>query len=100
MVGPHWIVCAQAQAAVISHVPVGCNTPIRDDFDRWLPRARWLAAPVVLFVHDSRFELNPSEQLPRRRVTSLSKVDIRRDGQVVRTIHITRLERDSATAGR
>jgi hypothetical protein len=100
LVGPHWIVCAQVQAAVKQHVAVGCNTPIPDDFDRWLPRARWEAAPVVLFVHDSRFELEPSKQLPRRRVTSLSKVDVRRHGQVVRSIRITRLEQASAAASR
>jgi hypothetical protein len=34
---PHWMVCAQAQAAVQNRVAVGCQTPERTDFDDWLP---------------------------------------------------------------
>ncbi|MDP9000545.1 MAG: glycosyltransferase family 39 protein, partial [Myxococcota bacterium] len=33
VVGPHWVICAQVDAALRGDVPVGCNTPIRDDFD-------------------------------------------------------------------
>jgi hypothetical protein len=93
VVGPHWTVCAQAQAALLGKVAVGCNTPIRDDFDRWLPRERWLRAPVILFVHDSRFEIDPARELPGRKVASISRVDVRRGGQVVRMIRVTRLDR-------
>ena len=59
VVGPHYIVCAQAHAVLGGSVPVGCNSPIRDDFDAWYPRQRWLDAPVVLYVQDSRFEVDP-----------------------------------------
>ena len=93
VVGPHWIVCAQAQAAVGHTVPVGCNTPLRDDFDRWFPRKRWFDAPVLLYVQDNRFELDPKRELPHRQVTSISRTAVRRAGTVIRTIRITRLER-------
>jgi hypothetical protein len=98
VVGPHWIVCAQAQAAVGHAVPVGCNSPLRDDFDRWFPRERWLNAPVVLYVQDTRFEVDPKRELPHRRVTSISRATVRRGGQIVRTLRATRLERASQHA--
>lgn len=93
VVGPHWVVCAQAQAALGNRAPVGCNTPQRDDFDRWYPRSRWLDAPVVLLVYDSRFPLDPKLELPGRTVKSRSKVEVRRGGRVVRTIWVTRLDK-------
>lgn len=93
VVGPHWTVCAQAHALLEYRALVGCNTLIRDDFDRWLPRTRWHQAPVVLFVHDSRFEVKPELELPGRTVTASSKVDVTRGGRVVRTIWVTRLEK-------
>lgn len=93
VVGPHWVVCAQAQAAVGNKVPVGCNTSIRDDFDRWYPRGRWLSAPVLLYVTDSRFHIDPAKELPGRTVKSISRVAIRRGGRVVRTVRIYRLDK-------
>jgi hypothetical protein len=93
VVGPHWIVCAQAHAKLELRVPVGCNTALRDDFDRWLPRKRWIHAPVVLYVHDSRFEVQPELELPGRVATRQSEVEIVRGGRVVRTIWVTRLEK-------
>ncbi len=33
VVGPHWVVCAQLDAALRGEIPVGCDTPVRDDFD-------------------------------------------------------------------
>lgn len=98
VVGPHWIVCAQAQAHLDHRVRVGCNGPLRDDFDDWLPRQRWLDAPVLLYVHDSRFDVDPARELPGRRVVEKSRVDVRRADRVVRTIWVTRLDRDDATA--
>jgi hypothetical protein len=95
VVGPHWVVCAQAQAAVGNKVPVGCNTPMRDDFDRWYPRKRWLDAPVILYVTDSRFHIDPEKELPNRTVKSISRVAIRRGGHVVRTVRIIRLDKAS-----
>jgi hypothetical protein len=93
VVGPHWIVCAQAHAKLELRVPVGCNGPLRDDFDRWMPRERWLRAPVVLYVHDSRFDLRPERELPGRVATWQRQVDVLRGGRVVRTIWVTRLEK-------
>ena len=95
VVGPHWVVCAQAAAAVNGVVPVGCNTPIHDDFDRWFPRKRWLAAPVILYVTDSRFHIDPAKELPDRTVKSISRIAIRRGGRVVRTVRIFRLDKSS-----
>ncbi len=92
VVGPHWIICAQAQLAIGRSVRVGCNTPIPDDFDRWLPREKWRSAAVVLYVHDSRFDVVPSEALPGRVERSRSKVDVLRGGRVVRTLWVTRLD--------
>lgn len=94
VVGPHWIVCGQAHAMLGRRVPVGCNGPRRDDFDRWLPRERWAAAPHVLYVHDSRFDLDPERELEGRWVRSVRKVDVRRGGRVVRTLWVTHLEKD------
>jgi hypothetical protein len=98
VVGPHWTVCAQAHAALAHRVPVGCNTEIRDDFDRWFARERWLRAPVVLYVHDSRRNIRPELELPGRVVTRSSRVDVRRGNAVVRTIWVTRLEKEIETA--
>ncbi len=93
VVGPHYIVCAQAQAALGARVPVGCNSPIRDDFDDWYPRQRWLDAPVVLYVQDDRFDVDPKVELPNRVVSGVAAVEVRRGGVVVRTIRITRLDK-------
>ena len=98
VVGPHYIVCAQAQAALGARVPVGCNSPIRDDFDDWYPRRRWLEAPVVLYVQDDRFDVDPKAELPNRVVSGVSSVEVRRGGVVVRTIRVTRLDKLSGVA--
>ena len=93
VVGPHWMICAQVHARLENRAPVGCNTLTRDDFDRWFPRKRWLSAPVVLYVHDSRFDVKPELELPTHVVTRVGKVDVERGGRVVRSIWVTRLER-------
>jgi Dolichyl-phosphate-mannose-protein mannosyltransferase len=93
VIGPHWIVCAQLEALFGGRVPVGCNEPRPDDFDRWLPRPTWLGAKSVLYVSDSRFDRDPEKELPDHAVRSVSKVDVRRGGIVVRTIWVTHLER-------
>ncbi|MCC6216775.1 MAG: glycosyltransferase family 39 protein [Polyangiaceae bacterium] len=105
VVGPHWIVCAQA-AAALARAPggerlarrVGCNGPIRDDFDRWLPRPAWIVHPTVLYVTDSRFPRDPATELPGRRVVEAARWDVMRGGRVVRTLTVTHLELDEATA--
>jgi hypothetical protein len=93
IVGPHWIVCAQAHAALGARVPAGCNTPQRDDFDGWLPRDKWIDAPTLLYVTDSRFHLEPERELPGRTLRALHRMDILRGGVVVRTLRIARLEK-------
>lgn len=107
LVGPHWIVCSQAAAALARApgeerlaVRVGCNGPLRDDFDRWLPRPAWLAHPTVLYVTDTRFERDPAVELPGRRVVERAQLEVLRAGRVVRTLTVTHLEVDEASAHR
>jgi hypothetical protein len=96
--GPHWVVCAQLEAALRGAWPVGCDTPVRDDFDTWLPRAVWKHAEAVVWVSDARFEPWPDvpsyapllgEYVPLR----ARQVPFERDGRVVRTFTITVLAR-------
>jgi hypothetical protein len=95
VVGPHYVVCAQAHAALGNTAPVGCNTPRRDDFDFWFPRSRWIEAPFIVYVHDSRFTVDPERELPNRIVRGRSHVDVVRGGITVRTIWVTILEKGS-----
>lgn len=98
VVGPHWIVCAQAAAALGGRVPVGCNTPVRDDFDGWLARSRWINAPVILYVTDSRFHVDPKRELPHRKVKAVDTLQVRRGGIIVRRVTVTRLDKASDVA--
>src|SRR5262249_10929795 len=90
IVGPHWVICAQLEAALRGELPVGCDTPIPDDFDTWWPRARWRAADVVVWVHDARFG---APVLATHAPLRAREVQVRRDGRVVRTFKITVLAR-------
>jgi hypothetical protein len=56
---PHWVLCAQLEAALHGEADVGCNTPVEDDFDRWLPRAQWRARDALVWVTDARFPFPP-----------------------------------------
>lgn len=98
VVGPHWTVCAQVHAALGHAVPVGCNSPMRDDFDDWLPRSKWLSAPVILFVTDDRFPAAETGEFPNRSVRGVSRTEVMRDGRAVRSIRITRLDKSSDIA--
>jgi hypothetical protein len=91
VVGPHWVVCAQLEAALRGALPVGCDTPIPDDFDTWLPRRRWERDDLLLWVDDGRFAdaPRPAAFVPLRTRT----VDVRRAGRVVRAFTITVLAR-------
>lgn len=90
VVGPHWVVCAQLEAALRGELPVGCDTPVRDDFDDWLPRARWRGADVVLWVRDARFEATSTPtHVPLRE----REVRVERGGRTVRVFTITVLVR-------
>ncbi|HEY8041153.1 MAG TPA: hypothetical protein VIF15_15205, partial [Polyangiaceae bacterium] len=96
--GPHWVVCAQLEAALRGEWPVGCDTPVHDDFDTWWPRARWKEADAIVWVSDARFE--PWPEIPSyapllSTYVPLRSRDVRidRDGRVVRVFTITVLVR-------
>jgi hypothetical protein len=90
VVGPHWVVCAQLEAALRDQVPVGCNTPVPDDFDAWWPRSRWRAADLVVWVSDARF--GPAS-LAHYASVHEREVRIERAGRPVRLFTITLLAR-------
>ncbi|MCC6902277.1 MAG: glycosyltransferase family 39 protein [Polyangiaceae bacterium] len=96
VVGPHWTICAQAHALLGRRVRVGCNGPRRDDFDDWLPRGEWAEARHVLFVHDSRFAVDPEHDLPGRAVRGVFTAQVMRGGRLVRTLWVTHLEKTGA----
>ncbi len=87
VVGPHWTVCAQLHAG-LPGIAVGCATPIRDDFDDWLPRSQWRAAESVLFVTDNREGGNGGEQLPNHVPIAQSRVVVYRGGRVARVFQL------------
>jgi hypothetical protein len=90
VVGPHWVICAQLEAALRDQVPVGCDTPVADDFDFWWPRARWRSADVVVWVSDARF--GPPTLLMHAPLRQ-REVRIERAGRLVRVFTITVLAR-------
>jgi hypothetical protein len=96
VVGPHWVVCAQLHAALRADLPVGCATPIEDDFDRWYPRSTWRRAETLVLVTDDRFETTPATSFPEHVVTREVKLDVFRGGRVARTFRIFVLERRAA----
>ena len=87
LVGPHWTICAQLQAA-LPEAKVGCATPVRDDFDGWLPREKWRAADTVLFVTDNRFPTDGASELPLLSRYSQSKVSTVRGGRTARVFQL------------
>jgi hypothetical protein len=97
VVGSHWIVCAQVHAALPGSVLVGCNSPEKDDFDDWLPRAVWQEARVILYVTDSRLR-DLDDRIPAAFHTDrIWTTEIRRGGAVVRQVRVLRLIRSAAT---
>ena len=94
VVGPHWVICAQLEAALQGDVPVGCDTPERDDFDDWWPRANWRRAQSIVWVTDARF--GPPPSLQANAVVRVRDVRIFRGGRQVRVFAITVLARRAA----
>lgn len=92
VVGPHWTICAQLQAGMPG-VRVGCATPMKDDFDGWMPRDQWRKAEHVLFVTDNRFPGDGAEQLPAHVRSSQSRVRIMRGGRTSRMFELYLYER-------
>jgi hypothetical protein len=91
VVGPHWVVCAQLESALRGEYPVGCDTPIRDDFDDWWPRERWRNADAIVWVTDARF--GPPPSLPMYTLARVRHVTMQRGGRVARTFTIAVLTR-------
>lgn len=87
LVGPHWTICAQLQAAM-PDAKVGCATPVRDDFDTWLPREKWRAADTVLFITDARFPSDGASELPGLARYAQSKVRTMRGGRTARVFEL------------
>jgi hypothetical protein len=91
VVGPHWVICAQLDAALGGEIAVGCDSPLRDDFDSWWPRARWRRAETILWVSDTRFGAPPS--LPAFAAQRVREVPIARGARTVRLFTVTVLTR-------
>jgi len=87
VVGPHWTICAQLHAR-LPGVRVGCATPVKDDFDDWMPREQWRKAEHVLFVTDNRFPGDGAEQLPAHVRSSQARVRIMRGGRTARVFEL------------
>lgn len=92
VVGPHWTVCAQVHAALGLATPVGCRTPVGDDFRTWYPENTWNHARTIVFVTDDRFPSEPERLFPDRDLVSVRSATVFRGGRAVRTIRVSRLE--------
>jgi hypothetical protein len=90
---PHWVLCAQLEAALRGAFPVGCDTPVRDDFDDWWPRDRWRQADAIVWVTDTRFGAAPSQRLHTPVRTRVVRIE--RAGRAVRAFTITVLTRSA-----
>lgn len=93
VVGPHWTVCAQLAAAMGNAQPVGCMTPVPDDFDDWQPRATWENADTILYVTDNRYEEDLAKKFPDRVVAKRSHTTVLRGGRIARTFSLVILQR-------
>jgi hypothetical protein len=91
VVGPHWVICAQLEAALRGELPVGCDTPVRDDFDTWWPRARWRTADSIVWVSDARF--GPPPDLPDYATGRTGELRVMRGGRIVRVFTIATMTR-------
>ncbi len=96
--GPHWVICAQLEAALRGEWPVGCDTPVRDDFDGWWPRRVWRQADVIVWVSDARFEPATGEPsyagiLGTHAPLRTRELGVERGGRTVRTFTVTVLSR-------
>ena len=91
IVGPYWTICAQLHAALGSGVFVGCDSPLPDDFDGWLPRDDWRRASEILFVTDSRYPVDLGARFPHRFAARTWEIPVQRGGRPARTFTITQL---------
>jgi hypothetical protein len=88
LVGPHWVVCAQLQAALGTEFPVGCAGPEPGDFVTWSPRPHWERADLLVFVTDNRFPARSRDLFPDRVRVDARTVEIYRGGHLARTFTI------------
>jgi hypothetical protein len=90
---PHWVLCAQLEAALHGEAAVGCDTPVEDDFDRWLPRSDWRSRDALVWVTDARFSSSPpgADRVLLRSTT----LRIEREDRVVRTFTIAVYAREA-----
>ncbi len=93
VVAPHWVLCAQLDAALEGGARVGCNTPVADDFDAWWPRERWRHAEVVIWVTDARF--GPPPSMPNYATLHSQDIPIRRAGRIIRVFTVAVLARSA-----
>lgn len=98
VVAPHWTLCAQLHARLRRDFRVGCDSPLKDDFDGWLPRGVWRKAEQVLLVTDTRYPIDVAKAFPDRRVSRLARANIYRGGRQVRTFTLTLLSRGAHAA--
>ena len=94
IVGPTWMTCAQLQAGSPA-ANVGCATEVRSDFDDWAPPAKtWKRADIIVFVStDGR---PPPDSLRAFHLARTERVSVVRGGRIVRTFHLTLLEKLAA----
>lgn len=98
IVGPHWAVCAQADVALGGRAAVGCDSTALDDYDDWLPSARWPDAETIVFVTDSRFAETVPDTLYGRPLVAVHDEEVKRFGRVVRHLFVAEFDRDDASA--
>ncbi len=98
VVGPHWAVCAQAEAALGGRITVGCDSAELDDYDFWLPSERWPDSETIILVSDSRFLEAAPDTLYGRPVVAVHDAEVKRFGRVVRHVIVAEFDRDEANA--
>jgi hypothetical protein len=82
--------CGQLHAALGRELPVGCATPVQDDFDRCYPRAKWQDADTLLFVTDNRFDVDVGALVPTHVEGRRRLVTVLRGGRTARVfvVHV------------
>lgn len=91
VVGPTYTICAQLHAGLERDIPVGCDDPLRTDFDDWLPREAWRRADQLIFVTDNRFPVDLDARFPHRFVARSWTVPVARDHRLLRTFKVSLL---------
>ena len=91
VVGPVYTICAQLHAGLERDIPVGCDDPIRSDFDDWLPRPEWERADQIVFVTDNRFPVDLAARFPHRFAARTWTVPVARDQRLIRTFRVALL---------